>query len=219
MDANNTQTDGRRTGLAKRIIASALGWGAMAGALLSIYGCSGILDPEDPRPPGTHKGQISDIDPENTDGGMAIRWKATVEGYKGKTLELRWTLYNALTLAPVNDARFQNQLGTTLRSEADVDRGAGSFDIPAPSDEGTYYVRVVLEPPNAAALDVEETDRFSWRSYGTPSPSPTVSASASASATASASASAYPTVSPTAPASSAPASSASASSTSASAYP
>jgi hypothetical protein len=206
MDANNTQTDGRRTGLAKRIIASALRWGAMAGALLSIYGCSGILDPEDPRPPGTHKGQISDINPENTDGGMAIRWKATVEGYKGKTLELRWTLYDALTLAPVNDARFQNQLGTTLRSEADVDRGAGSFDILAPSDEGTYYVRVVLEPPNAAALDVEETDRFSWRSYGTPSPSPTVSASASASA--------YPTVSPTAPASSAPASS-----TSASAYP
>jgi hypothetical protein len=215
VDANNTQTNGRRTGLGKRFIASALGWGAVAGALLSVYGCSGTLDPEDPQPPGTHKGEISDIDHENTDGGMAIRWKATVEGYKGKTLEVRWTLYDALTLAPVNDTRFQDRLGTTLRPEADVDRVAGSFDIPAPNDEGTYYARIVLEPPNAAALDVEETDRFSWTSFGTPSPSPTVSAGASASA----SASAYPTVSPTAPASSAPASSAPASSASASAYP
>jgi hypothetical protein len=211
VDANNTQTDGRRTGLGKRIIASALGWGAVAGALLSIYGCSGILDPEAPRPPGTHKGEISDIDHENTDGGVTIGWKATVEGYEGKTLEVRWTLYDALTFAPVNDTRFQDELGTTLRPEADVDRVAGSFDIPAPDDEGRYYVRIILEPPNAAALDVEETDRFSWKSRGTPSPSPTESAGASASAS--------PKVSPTAPASSASASSASASSASASSAP
>ena len=203
MDADNTQTNGRRTGLGKRIVALTLGLGAVAGALLSIYGCDGIVDPQDPPPPATRKGEISDINYENTDGGIAIRWKATVEGYEGKTLEVKWTLYDALTLAPVNDARFQNQLGTTLRPEADVDQGAGYFDIPAPNDEGTYYVSIVLEPPNASALDVEKTDQFSWRSYGTPSPtgtpspSPTVSASASASTPASA----YPTVSPIAAAS------------------
>ena len=98
MEADNTQTNGRRTGLGKRIVALTLGLGAVAGALLSIYGCDGIVDPQDP-PPATRKGEISDIDYENTDGGIAIRWKATVEGYEGKTLGLD-DLYDALTLAP-----------------------------------------------------------------------------------------------------------------------
>jgi|SRR5215217_48521 len=107
-------------------------------------------------PHGSARGEISDVAVENSNGGIQVRWKATVEGYKDETLRLRWTLYDASALSPVSDAQFQDQVGAALEPEFDVDQGSDRFSIPAPTYEGTYYVRLELIPPNAAPLDSQK---------------------------------------------------------------
>src|SRR5215203_5863058 len=98
------------TSLVKKIVALILGLGAVSGALLSAYSLYDKFDPEPPPPPEKARGEIPDVTFENNKGGIKVRWKATVEGYKGKPVNIRWTLYDAVETAPVSKPIFGMRL-------------------------------------------------------------------------------------------------------------
>jgi hypothetical protein len=171
------------TSLVKKIVAVILGIGAVSGALLSAYSLYDKFDPEPPPPPEKARGEISDVTFENNKGGIKVRWKATVEGYKGKPVNIIWTLYDAVETAPVSNDDFRHEVGATFTPKLNDDQRSDTFFVPAPEKDGSYYLRIELDPSNAATLDSEASRPFSWGSAQAPgneestqSPEPTGSA-------------------------------------------
>jgi hypothetical protein len=168
MSESDLENGRQPTSLRKKIVGLILGIGAVSGALLSAYSLYVKFNPPPPPPHAQAKGEISDVAFENTKGGIKVRWKATVEGYKGKAIIIRWTLYDAEVRAPVSNTNFRHEYGAKFTPSFDVDQGSDSFFVPAPKDEGTYYVRIELDPPSAATLDSEESKLFDWTSGQNP---------------------------------------------------
>jgi hypothetical protein len=162
VSVTNQENSNQQTSLGKKIFAIILGIGAITGAILSAHQLYKVINPPPAPPPAQAKGEISDVAVENTEGGLKVIWKATVEGYKGKTLTVRWTLYNASAMAPVDDALFRDQVGATLKPTFNSDQGSGHFFVPPLKEQGTYYLRIELDPPNAATLDSEKSENFDW---------------------------------------------------------
>ena len=74
--------------------------------------------------------------------GVAIGFDLALEGFRGRKVDVRWSLFTAKKSAMVPQDWLVNRKALEAVPEADFDRRSGEFWIPLPRRRGPYFVRV-----------------------------------------------------------------------------
>ncbi|MGH2741334.1 MAG: hypothetical protein ACRDN8_02380, partial [Thermoleophilaceae bacterium] len=75
--------------------------------------------------------------------GVTVNFDLTLEGYKGKEIDVRWSLFDAGGNSRVPRDWLVNRRALVARPEVQSDSAEGEFWIPLPQRSGPYFVRVV----------------------------------------------------------------------------
>jgi hypothetical protein len=74
--------------------------------------------------------------------GVTVHFDLTVEGYQGKEIDVRWSLYDAGSRSRLSPDWLVNRRALRARPEVQSDSAEGEFWIPLPPQKGPYYVRI-----------------------------------------------------------------------------
>ena len=74
--------------------------------------------------------------------GVAISFDLTLEGYRNRTIDVRWSLFAAGRRAMVPQDWLVNRKAGVEVPKAAFHRASGEFWIPLPKERGPYFVRV-----------------------------------------------------------------------------
>ena len=74
--------------------------------------------------------------------GVAISYDLTLEGFRNRSIDVRWTLFAAGKGAMVPQDWLVNRKAKTEIAKATFDRASDEFWIPLPKKPGPYFVRV-----------------------------------------------------------------------------
>lgn len=92
--------------------------------------------------------------------GAAVDFKLALTGFRGRTVQVRWSLYSATQRVRVPRAWLRNQRIMLLRGEADRDSASGQFWVPIPQLRGPFFIRVGVYDGRGGRLDYADTDAF-----------------------------------------------------------
>ena len=99
----------------------------------------------------------TDADGLLASAGQSAYVASIVEGFKRRSVRLRWSLYEQATDRRI--PRFSNQSGARLSLEAPSDRTLQEIWLP-PLPRGMYYMRVALYDGDGTLLDVADSRAF-----------------------------------------------------------
>jgi hypothetical protein len=89
--------------------------------------------------------------------GQSAYVASTVEGFKRRSVRLRWSLYDHATNRRL--PQFSNESGARLNLEAPSDRTLQEIWLP-PLGRGRYFLRVALYDGDGTLLDVADSRPF-----------------------------------------------------------
>lgn len=92
--------------------------------------------------------------------GAAVDFKLALTGFRGRSVQVRWSLYSATQRVRVPRAWLRNQRIMLLRGEADRDSASGQFWVPIPQLRGPFFIRVGVYDGRGGRLDYADTDAF-----------------------------------------------------------
>jgi hypothetical protein len=90
--------------------------------------------------------------------GDVVYVRVAVDGFKGRTVSLRWSLYHAAGGRRVSE--LSDQSGSHLTLQAPRDRTTQQLWVPDLVRGGTYFVRVELYDDRGTMLDVANSPHF-----------------------------------------------------------
>jgi hypothetical protein len=91
--------------------------------------------------------------------GNVVSIRAHIQGYGGKELPVRYSVYDAVTRIPLGGPSY-NQLGVKFGPKTEDHTGTAEMWVPLPTRDGTFFIRVVLEDDEDQILDSRRTPRF-----------------------------------------------------------
>jgi len=93
--------------------------------------------------------------------GVTVNFNASLTGFDGKRVDVRWSLYNATDRRRVPHAWLRNQTALFLKGKADMHNRSDQFWAPIPKAKGPYFIRVsVYDADDDTRLDYANTARF-----------------------------------------------------------
>lgn len=93
--------------------------------------------------------------------GVTVNFNASLTGFDGKRVDVRWSLYNAARRGRVPHAWLRNQTALFLKGKAETHRRSDQFWAPIPKAKGLYFIRVsVYDADDGTRLDYADTSRF-----------------------------------------------------------
>jgi hypothetical protein len=95
--------------------------------------------------------------------GEVVYVESTVEGFKRRSVTLRWSLYDAQTHVRLRGPSFSGVPAAEVDLEAPTDRTLQEIWLPPPPGEGRYFVRVALYDERDVLLDVGDSAPFAVR--------------------------------------------------------
>lgn len=104
-------------------------------------------------PPGEQAGML-------TLAGQLVYVESTVEGFKRRSVTLRWSLYDARSRRRVPGPSFADRPAQRLDLDAPTDRTMQLVWIPPPPSSGPYFVRVGLYDQRETLLDLADSRPF-----------------------------------------------------------
>lgn len=173
------------------IVASFVGLGALASAILSIIACLAAIGINplavfQPTPtPVQTAGELSQLDLEfgNNFGeyalrqpflvssnyseaelqanGVIVHFVAKITGFKGQPCIVRWEVYNSAEKRLLLNSTSRYEI--VLTADTDTDQASSFIWIASPGYTGTYYARLEIYAPNGMRLDYEDSDVFAVR--------------------------------------------------------
>ncbi len=92
--------------------------------------------------------------------GVTINFILTLEGFKGKRADVRWSLYDAGARRRVPRDWLANRRALSARAEAASDRAGGEFWVPLPRRRGPFFVRLSVYDEDGTQLDRADSRPF-----------------------------------------------------------
>jgi hypothetical protein len=92
--------------------------------------------------------------------GEVVYVASTVEGFKRRSVTLRWSLYNARTRMRLSGSSFSGVSAAKVDLEAPTDRTLQEIWLPPPPGRGPYFVRVALYDRRDVLLAVADSRPF-----------------------------------------------------------
>lgn len=92
--------------------------------------------------------------------GAAVDFNVALTGFRGKTVQVRWSLYSATQRVRVPRAWLRNQRIMLLRGEAERDSASAQFWVPIPQLRGPFFIRVGVYDGAGGRLDYADTEPF-----------------------------------------------------------
>lgn len=93
--------------------------------------------------------------------GVTVNFNASLTGFDGKRVDVRWSLYNATDRRRVPHAWLRNQTALFLKGKADMHKRSDQFWAPLPKAKGPYFIRVsVYDADDDTRLDYANTAQF-----------------------------------------------------------
>lgn len=92
--------------------------------------------------------------------GAAVDFNVALTGFRGETVQVRWSLYSATQRVRVPRAWLRNQRIMLLRGEADRDSASAQFWVPIPQLRGPFFIRVGVYDGAGGRLDYADTEAF-----------------------------------------------------------
>ncbi len=92
--------------------------------------------------------------------GAAVDFNVSLTGFRGRTVQVRWSLYSATQRVRVPRAWLRNQRIMLLRGEADRDSASAQFWVPIPELRGPFFIRVGVYDGAGGRLDYADTEAF-----------------------------------------------------------
>jgi hypothetical protein len=93
--------------------------------------------------------------------GVTVNFEAILEGYRGKQIEVWWTLHRERSGQPIGRDWLKNRRVLTFTPRADTQRVSQEFWVPMPSRRASYFIRVRLYGPGRERLAARDTEPFS----------------------------------------------------------
>lgn len=140
------------------IVKLVLTFGAIATAIVSIYGLWQILVPSTPEA----SGEFTEVRIDGGTGGVTVNFEVEISGFKDQALPVTWTLYDYASRSKVPNTEWHDVEALTFSPEFDRDQGVGEVWIPHTGSQGQWYVRLELHPPaySGAPLDFVDSEMF-----------------------------------------------------------
>jgi len=91
--------------------------------------------------------------------GHVIYVASTIEGYKRRSVVLRWSMYQS-SGRRLRSESFSGVQASRVRLDAPTDRFVDEIWFPRPPRSGRYFVRVALYDRNNVLLDIADSARF-----------------------------------------------------------
>jgi hypothetical protein len=92
--------------------------------------------------------------------GVTVDFDVAAVGFKGRRLDVRWTLHSASTRKRVPRPWLRNRPAMRIEPEADDERSSGSFWVPLPRARGRWFVRLKVYDRRGRRLSYADTRRF-----------------------------------------------------------
>jgi hypothetical protein len=93
--------------------------------------------------------------------GQSVDFSFRVTGFKGRELEVRWSLFDAKSGRRVPPPWLNNRRAVRLTADRADDSASGAFWVPLPKAfRGPFRVKVELFGPNGARLDTDKSPTF-----------------------------------------------------------
>jgi hypothetical protein len=89
--------------------------------------------------------------------GVTVNYKVSLTGFRGRRVNVRWSLYSAASGVQVPHDWLRNQPVHWLKGEAEKDSTSDSFWVPLPKIAGPFFVRVGVYNEDDARLDYADT--------------------------------------------------------------
>ena len=92
--------------------------------------------------------------------GVTVNFDLTLEGFKGRRTEVRWSLYEAGADARVPRDWLLNRRVLVARADAASDRASGEFWVPLPRQRGPFFVRLSVYDDRGGRLARADSKSF-----------------------------------------------------------
>jgi hypothetical protein len=92
--------------------------------------------------------------------GIAVSFEAVVEGYRGKPVDVRWSLHRASSGRASPRAWLANRRVLRRTLAANSQRLSADFWVPLPRSHGRSFIRVGIYDPQGTRLTYKDTKRF-----------------------------------------------------------
>jgi hypothetical protein len=92
--------------------------------------------------------------------GEVVYVQSTLEGFKRRSVVLRWSLYDARSKQRLRGENFSQISAAQLHLEAPTDRTVQEIWLPPPPGKGPYFVRVELYDKRGVLLAVADSAPF-----------------------------------------------------------
>jgi hypothetical protein len=102
---------------------------------------------------------FSDTELQST--GAVIGFSVAIEGFKGSTLPLRWSVLDAETMERLSEKHLVDQPGWpdgTFTPESQHDQASGEVWVQIPERSGRYIVRLALLDPGGVTLSTLDSE-------------------------------------------------------------
>jgi hypothetical protein len=90
--------------------------------------------------------------------GVAVTFDLTLEGFKGRKVEVRWSLYRGG--GRVATPWLKDHPVLSVKGEADVDRASPEFWVPLPKQRARYFVAIEVFDDKGTKLTRKKTTPF-----------------------------------------------------------
>jgi hypothetical protein len=92
--------------------------------------------------------------------GVTLSFDLELEGFKGRSVDVRWSLYDAGARERVPRDWLSNRRALAVRPEAAFDRPSAEFWVPLPKQRGPYFVRLSTYDDQGKRLAYADSKSF-----------------------------------------------------------
>ena len=92
--------------------------------------------------------------------GVTLDFDLELEGFKGRRVEVRWSLYDAGAGERVPRDWLSNRRALAVRPEAAFDRPSAEFWVPLPKERGPFFVRLSVYDDQGRRLAYADSKSF-----------------------------------------------------------
>jgi len=89
--------------------------------------------------------------------GAQVRVDVELDGFRGKSVMLYWSLIQQGTGARLYGTWLSNHLAYQLKATTDMDTGSVEFWVPLPKAPGPYFVRIEVRYESVAVASDDST--------------------------------------------------------------
>ena len=92
--------------------------------------------------------------------GVTVSFEAVVAGYRGRDVDVRWSLYRTSSGRPIGRDWLVNRRVLSFKPSATVQRVSQDFWVPLPRRRASSFIRVTLYGPDGSRITRRDTKRF-----------------------------------------------------------